>query len=608
MRIDKNTKIYLGQREIVKIKKGNIVIWEATPQDDTDYFYIENTYAGSNTLSIVKGTSGTVPSDTYATSIEYSKDKSTWTSIDITGNTQTISMDEGDTVYFRNNSGKFSTHTSNDSTLCYSFRNTQSCNAGGNILTLVDYTDLDKYTVPDGCFESLFNSNTGLVDCSNLKLTPVVMPFRALSGAFWGCSALTVAPELSATIVGEKCYQNAFRECTSLVNGPVMRAFRLGDHACQQMFLNSSSLKNFTVYVNDYVRNATTNWLKGVSSDGTLYNYGKATYTSSSISGIPSNWSESIQKDYFYIENTSGGNNTLSITPSITGSPSSSYYTTTLEYSKDKANWTTINLVAGTTSTISMSDGEKVYFRNDNGKLNYWSSSDQYSTRISASGTHNAGGNINTIVNYTSPYTVTVNNGCYLSLFQSDSNLVDASHLVLPQSLLSTQCYRSTFNNCTGLKYPPYLGATLLADSCYRYMFSSCSSLKEAPLLYLESLEANCYNFMFRDCTSLTTAPALPATSLAANCYDRMFQGCTTLTSSPVLSATTLVKYCYNQMFKDCSSLNEVTTYADNISASNCLTGWLDGVAATGTFHNLGSATYTTGTSGIPSGWTEVNS
>ena len=31
---------------------------------------------------------------------------------------------------------------------------------------------------------------------------------------------------------------------------------------------------------------------------------------------------------------------------------------------------------------------------------------------------------------------------------------------------------------------------------------------------------------------------------------------------------------------------------------------WLNGVSATGDFYNLGGATYTTGTSGIPSGWT----
>jgi hypothetical protein len=60
-------------------------------------------------------------------------------------------------------------------------------------------------------------------------------------------------------------------------------------------------------------------------------------------------------------------------------------------------------------------------------------------------------------------------------------------------------------------------------------------------------------------------------------------------------------------MFQRCTSLNQVTTYADNISASSCLSYWLSGVAATGDFYNLGSATYRSGASGIPEGWTEHN-
>lgn len=80
------------------------------------------------------------------------------------------------------------------------------------------------------------------------------------------------------------------------------------------------------------------------------------------------------------------------------------------------------------------------------------------------------------------------------------------------------------------------------------------------------------------------------------------------LTTAPALPAKTLKDYCYNGMFYGCTPLNEVTIYADDISATNCLTYWLGMVSATGTFHNLGSATYPSGQNGIPTGWTEVNS
>ena len=69
----------------------------------------------------------------------------------------------------------------------------------------------------------------------------------------------------------------------------------------------------------------------------------------------------------------------------------------------------------------------------------------------------------------------------------------------------------------------------------------------------------------------------LPATTLAINCYRSMFEGCTNLEAGPVLPAPTLVNSCYLSMFKNCSKLASVTCLATNISASACLTGWLDG-------------------------------
>jgi hypothetical protein len=87
-----------------------------------------------------------------------------------------------------------------------------------------------------------------------------------------------------------------------------------------------------------------------------------------------------------------------------------------------------------------------------------------------------------------------------------------------------------------------------------------------------------------------------------------MFQDCTSLTAAPALPATTLAWVCYTYMFTGCTSLNDVTIYANDISATGCLNGWLSVVASSGTFHNLGSATYPSGGDGIPKGWTEVKS
>jgi hypothetical protein len=113
---------------------------------------------------------------------------------------------------------------------------------------------------------------------------------------------------------------------------------------------------------------------------------------------------------------------------------------------------------------------------------------------------------------------------------------------------------------------------------------------------------------MFRGCTSLTAAPELPATTLVEGCYQNMFADCKSLTISPELPATELTDYCYNFMFHGCTSLNHIKCLATNISAANCITAWVYGVASTGTFvKHPDMTTWTTGTSGIPEGWEVVD-
>lgn len=147
----------------------------------------------------------------------------------------------------------------------------------------------------------------------------------------------------------------------------------------------------------------------------------------------------------------------------------------------------------------------------------------------------------------------TIDNNAFLSLFQNNDGLISAENLVLP--------------------------ATTLANNCYSFMFAGCTSLTTAPELPATTLSDWCYSYMFRDCTGLITAPELPATALASSCYFRMFNGCT--------------------------SLNYIKCLATNISATDCTTNWVYNVASSGTFvKNSNMSDWTTGTSGIPNGWT----
>ena len=241
----------------------------------------------------------------------------------------------------------------------------------------------------------------------------------------------------------------------------------------------------------------------------------------------------------------------------------------------------------------------------------------------------------------------TLANYCYESMFNGCTSLTTPP--VLPATKLASQCYQSMFRDCINLTTTPELPATTLADFCYYAMFVNTNVLPDCSNIdftsntvvasgglkglfygtkvtdndlerllpknsngryYLPAttLANNCYSDMFRGCTSLTTAPELPATTLANNCYEYMFDGCTSLTTAPELPATTLASQCYDYMFKYCNKLNYIKMLATDVSASNCLRGWVYGISSTGTFvKNPDMTSLPTGISGIPSGWTVVD-
>lgn len=115
---------------------------------------------------------------------------------------------------------------------------------------------------------------------------------------------------------------------------------------------------------------------------------------------------------------------------------------------------------------------------------------------------------------------------------------------------------------------------------------------------------------LFNGCSGLTSAEnlILPATTLASSCYNIMFYNCANLTTAPELPAATLTEYCYGGMFVGCTSLNYVKCLATDISANSCTIAWLHNVAANGTFAKDASmSSWTTGSDGIPRGWTVID-
>ena len=197
-------------------------------------------------------------------------------------------------------------------------------------------------------------------------------------------------------------------------------------------------------------------------------------------------------------------------------------------------------------------------------------------------------------------------NYTYDMMFEGCTSLTTMPSMATNSVSPDYACFKM-FSGCTALTTVSQLPSTALTHNTYHSMFQGCTSLTTVPsnMLPATTLGEGNYRSMFEGCTSLTTAPELPATSASSYAYCSMFSGCSSLTTAPELPATTLASQCYESMFQGCTSLNSVITYATDISASDCLSNWLYNVAATGTFYNYGGATYPSGVSGIPTGWTE---
>lgn len=267
-------------------------------------------------------------------------------------------------------------------------------------------------------------------------------------------------------------------------------------------------------------------------------------------------------------------NNTIYWYTSITST------TRTISASTDNGStWAEYTTTTGGTEIATLNTGDKVLLKG----LNSAYGGDPGDIYFDSSKRYNVYGNIMSLTNGDNFIGVTtINNWSLAGIFKESSGLTSAENLVLPATTLGNYCYDDMFAGCTNLTTAPELPSTTLADGCYGNMFSGC--------------------------TSLTVAPELPATELVNNCYFNMFRDCTSLTTAPTLPAATLVYQCYMGMFYQCVSLNYIKCLTTDITANRCTYYWGYGVSSTGTFvKDASMSSWTTGDSGIPSGWTVQN-
>lgn len=185
------------------------------------------------------------------------------------------------------------------------------------------------------------------------------------------------------------------------------------------------------------------------------------------------------------------------------------------------------------------------------------------------------------------------------------------SNPLAAQLFLSNGMPFKVYGNLLSLEYyDSFSGETAMTTSgMFVSMFDSACGLTDASNLVLPTGLINvAFENMFKGCTSLTAAPELPATTLASNCYNGMFSYCTSLEVAPVLPAENGAQGCYSYMFTGCSSLKYVKCLLTGTQTAGTYTNlWLNGASQSGVFVKNPNATWSTNTSGIPSGWTVVD-
>ena len=192
---------------------------------------------GDITITIPEGINSS-----YATSISYSKDKSTWneTLIDNTKQTITIHVTSGENVYLKGIAKQLSNSTEGV------INSTVNIVASGNIMSLLYGDDYkDKVTFQSGSsytLAGLFKDNSHLINVDNLILPVMTLSEKCYYNMFSGCSSLTAAPKLPATTLGKSCYENMFLGCTSLTTTPELPATTLSVNCYKAMFQGCTSL------------------------------------------------------------------------------------------------------------------------------------------------------------------------------------------------------------------------------------------------------------------------------------------------------------------------------------------------------------------------------
>lgn len=243
-------KAYVGSTSVAKMYKGDVLVYNGSTEDNTDYFAL--TASAASTVS---------RDGTYASSLQYSLDKASWNTFDTS---TTISLGSGDTVYFRGNNTRLGSSTSDYTR----FVMTGALSASGNIMTLLYGKNVSgQLTIPNAyCFAYLLYGCTALTSAADLSLPATTLATYCYYKMFQGCTGLIDSPYLPATTLPQRCYEGLFQGCSSLEYVKMMCLTKA-----------SYSLRTWMYQVKEL---ASSIFVKHID----------ATWTDSGQNGVPSKW------------------------------------------------------------------------------------------------------------------------------------------------------------------------------------------------------------------------------------------------------------------------------------------------------------------------------
>lgn len=260
--------ITIGGNAVESIAIQGEIVWQIGA-DITPYFFIRNEYQGANTISITKhaDSQGNYPST--GASMEYSYDKDTWNPVSFSGDVCSIPIaNYHDIVYLRSSDG-FSEFRYTPA--WYSLDCSGEFIAGGDIKTLLDYTDSTINTIPECAFYKMFAGSNTIQSVSTLhfygittieqyglqsmfydsSLTTsfdlpdlVTLEMSAMSSCFEDCTALNTVPNMPyLSVLGGSAMSYCFSGCIQITSAPMMQhVASLGSGSLMAAFQNCTAL------------------------------------------------------------------------------------------------------------------------------------------------------------------------------------------------------------------------------------------------------------------------------------------------------------------------------------------------------------------------------